>query len=231
VDIWVADVHALADQVQKYAGFLSAEEVGRSARFRDPLNRNRYVVRHGMVRAVLSRYAHSDPAQVEIQYGSNGKPHLKKGSNGSGLQFSTSHSGHLNLVAIGRTAKIGVDIEKISEFPEVREIADRHFTAAEVRELDCSPESRRFEVFFKLWTRKEAVLKANGRGLTLPLDCVDVSTQCGGSGAWSVQIRQGATEGEFCLTDLKVAPGFAAALAVTTSVNQLNIVCRAYPSC
>lgn len=231
VDLWVADVDDGADRVRIYAGLLSPEEVTRSGRFRDRVNRNRFVVRHGILRCLLSGYLHCDPRKVEIHYGSKGKPYLAEKIDGNSLQFSMSHSGRLALFAVGRFAAVGVDIEEICEFPEMREIAGKNFCTAEIGAIERSPESGRCQLFYNLWVRKEAVLKASGYGLSLPLDLIDVSTQRGGSAAWSVRIRQGVPEGEFCLTDLNVAPGFAAALAVATSTNELTIVYRPYLTC
>jgi 4'-phosphopantetheinyl transferase len=145
------------------------------------------------------------------------------------LQFSMSHSAGRAVFAFGRSGGVGVDIERVSGFQEVREFAAMNFTPAEIQEVECCPESMRLEVFFKLWARKEAVLKASGDGLAIPLNCVDVSTLGSYEVPWSVRRIKGDASGrEFRLTDVMVAPDFAAALATVNIGCDLSVSYRHY---
>jgi 4'-phosphopantetheinyl transferase len=169
------------------------------------------------------------PHEVEICSGSTGKPYVVDRAHETALQFSMSHSAGRAVFAFGRSGGVGVDIERVSGFPEVREFAAVNFTPAEIQEVECCPESMRLEAFFKLWARKEAVLKASGDGLAIPLNCVDVSSLTGGDETWSVRRIKGDASGrEFRLTDVMVAPGFVAALAAANSGHDLAVTCRRY---
>jgi 4'-phosphopantetheinyl transferase len=229
VDIWAADVDGEEAETQHYSGFLSAAETARSDRFHFARDRNRYAARHGILRLLLSAYMKCAPHEVEICSGSNGKPYVVDRAHETRLQFSMSHSAGMAVFAFGLSGEIGVDIERISGFPEMREFAAMNFTPAEIQELGCCPENMRIEAFFKLWVRKEAVLKASGDGLAIPLNCVDVSGLAGGDEMWSVRRIKGDASGrEFRLTDVAAPPGFAAALAAVNSGCDLPVGYRDY---
>ena len=84
---------------------------------------------------------------------------------------------------------IGIDIEKIRVMPDMHDIVERHFTHNEKQEILSCLEKSRLELFYKLWTRKEAVLKAQGEGLLKALECVDVATNKNANGPWKVQVQ------------------------------------------
>jgi phosphopantetheine--protein transferase-like protein len=218
IDIWVAEVDGLEAEVEKYERLLSTSEAARSNRFHLTRDRNRYVARHGILRLLLSAYMRCKPEHIEIYSDSKGKPHVANRAPETNLQFSMSHSSGLVLFAIGQSISIGIDIEKIRPFPELRGVVGRNYAPAEIKEIDDSPLSARLEVFFQLWARKEAILKASGNGLSLDLRCVDVSTVSPGGGTWNIRkIGGNGLDCEFHLMDLKVATGFAAAIATAGS--------------
>ena len=91
------------------------------------------------------------------------------------LHFNLSHSGDLALIAVGRDAPIGVDIEQVRCIEDADAIAQRFFAPREVDVYMSIPERNRRVPFFNSWTRKEAVAKATGDGLSLALDRIEVS--------------------------------------------------------
>ena len=70
---------------------------------------------------------------------------------------------------------MGIDVERIRPNLEIRSIAERFFTTTESRQIENAADDTRFRHFFTTWVRKEAVLKAVGRGLAMPLSSIDVS--------------------------------------------------------
>ncbi len=213
IDIWMAQADRPEAEIRQCAGMLSDDEIDRSSRFRAARDRNRYIVRHGILRLLLSAYLRCEPADVEIRTDPKGKPHVIDRASEPAMQFNVSHSAGLAVLAFGRCAGIGVDIERINGFESMREVAALNFTSTEVNELDSAPEADRIGTFFKLWTRKEAVLKASGEGLLIPASCVDVSSPVEGEKTWITRISDASPESEYRLTDVKAAPGFAAAVA------------------
>jgi len=228
IDIWAAEVDGSDAEIVNYEGLLSASEVARSNRFHFARDRNRYVTRHGILRILLADYMLCRPQDIEFYSDSKGKPHVVKQAPESDLQFSMSHSAGLAVFAFGQSISIGVDIEKILDFPELSGVVSHNFAPAEIKEIDKYPESARLEVFFQIWARKEAVLKASGDGLSLDLRCVDVSAAEAGVGAWSNRKMEGnGLNCEFQLMDLMIAPGFAAAIA-TAGNDEMVLEYRRY---
>jgi 4'-phosphopantetheinyl transferase len=176
---------------------------------------------------LLSTCLCCEPRDVEIRIDSKGKPYAADQPHEPAVQFNLSHSAGMAVFAFGRCAGIGVDIERIKDFESMREVAALSFTSAELNELDNAPAADRAGTFFKLWARKEAVLKACGEGLLLPATCVDVSSPVNGERTWVTRIREASPEAEYRLTDVMAAPGFAAAVAVAGS-HKLALTHRRY---
>lgn len=154
---------------------LSADERQRAARFHFEMHRNRFVLGHGFLRAILGNYLRIDPAAIRFHYAPTGKPSLAAPEGGQSLCFNMSDSGELALYAICLNRRIGIDVECIRVVSEMHEIAKRYFAPEEFNELCSLPTSLQQEGFFRCWTRKEAYLKAIGEGLGVPLDQFVVS--------------------------------------------------------
>lgn len=165
----VIDVYAFPLDVEDTFGLdeiLSPDERERAARFRFPRDRRRYVVGRAQMRAILARRLNQDPRRLEFVYGSHGKPALP----GQSIGFNMTRSHALGLLAIQPNAEVGIDVELLRPFPEALDIAQRFFAADEYRRLASLPGSAVDAVFFECWTRKEAVVKSAGLGLSQPLD-------------------------------------------------------------
>jgi 4'-phosphopantetheinyl transferase len=91
------------------------------------------------------------------------------------VEFNLSHSGDFALIAIAQERKVGVDVERIRSGISSHVIAQQYFSSSEFEELQSLPLEQRETAFFTCWTRKEAYIKAQGQGLTLPLESFDVS--------------------------------------------------------
>jgi len=170
-DIWRITLDLPFATVTLLESSLSADESQRAAHFHSATNRDRYIAAHGCLRDILARYLRLDPGQLTFSINHYGKPAL----DGHDLEFNLSHSGDFALVAVTRGRKIGVDVERIRSDMEHESIARRFFSPGEVSELMVLPPSQRVDGFFHCWTRKEAYIKAQGLGLSLPLDSFDVS--------------------------------------------------------
>ena len=193
VHVYCADLTARGPHAQAMGALLDEDERARAGRFAFEGDRLRFVAAHAILREVLARYLPA--AELRFTYGPHGKPALARGE---GLEFNMSHSGDLALYAVTRGRAVGVDVERVR--PEVaRELtAARFFTPAEVEGILSLPDAAQTRAFFTVWTRKEACLKATGRGLSVPLDAFAVWPAAGPP--WQV-------------LDLDVGPGYAAALA------------------
>jgi len=123
----------------------------------------------GPLLALLAGYLGIAPGEVRLVANAHGRPALDPG-HGDGLDFNWSHSGEQALVALARGIAPGIDLERRRTRANALEIAQRFFTAEEAGWLGTLDESERRSAFLELWTAREAVLKALGRGLAFGLD-------------------------------------------------------------
>ena len=196
VDIWEWSL----DAPHGTEALLSPDERARAARFVNPVHAARFAAGRGRLRAALGRVTGRDPASLRFETNPQGKPSLPDGP-----EFNLSHSGARAMLAVSDGPEVGVDIEEWR--PVEPAVARRYFTAAERAEL-AAMEFR--EGFFRCWTRKEAVIKAVGLGLSMPLGSFDVTL---GAAPRLARIEGGAAS-EWHLADLSPGPGCAAALAI-----------------
>jgi 4'-phosphopantetheinyl transferase len=90
------------------------------------------------------------------------------------LHFNMSHSHELALCAVSTRREVGIDLEYLRPMPEAVQLAKRFFSRAEHALIQAVPVEEQVPVFFRLWTAKEAYLKATGKGLGHPLDQVEI---------------------------------------------------------
>ncbi len=171
VEVWLT---AVGDSRAAEAGMarLGADEQARVPRFRFERDRTCFVNRRVFLREVLGRYLQADPGSLRFTTSGNGRPELVEHK---GLSFNASHSSTLAVVAVSRGPSVGVDIERLRAVPDGLGVADDLFTTHELASLRASIEAERSATFLRLWTRKEAVVKALGTGLSTPLSSFDVS--------------------------------------------------------
>ncbi len=226
VQVWRASLQA-PEQIAPLFALLSAEEQARAQRFYFAKDHDRFTLARGILRLLLGHYLQLAPSAVQFQYGPVGKPVLaipgvnssdvgtdpkaKFDQNFISLHFNISHSHQMALFALaGR--EVGVDLEQVRADCDGEAIAARFFSPQEQAALSrLSPELRP-RGFFNGWTRKEALLKAIGSGLTFPLDQLEVSLTPGAP----AQIYQIAHPGSWALVDLSFEAGadsYAAAVA------------------
>jgi medium-chain acyl-[acyl-carrier-protein] hydrolase len=212
VHVWRTPLEQPPEYLQSLWQMLAPEELQRANRFHFDKDRRHYVACRGVLRLLLGRYLGREPSGLTFAYNPQGKPRLA-GDEAGRLCFNVSHSHGLALIAVARGREIGVDVERIRpEFAGER-VAERFFSPVEVAELRALAEPERMEAFFACWTRKEAYLKATGMGLSLPLDCFDVSLTPG-EAALKATRHDPAAIRRWSLRDLAPGPGYAGALAV-----------------
>jgi 4'-phosphopantetheinyl transferase len=159
--------------------------------------------------ALLAIYLGISADEVALNEGEHGRPELALPWHGN-LQFNWSHSGNKAIIAVARNVVPGIDIERLRPRPKVMQLAERFFHPAEVAALEALEENQREEAFLRLWTGKEAVLKALGRGLAFGLDRLQVSAN---SGAMALHWLDGEDAASWQLDPLDVGADYGACLA------------------
>jgi 4'-phosphopantetheinyl transferase len=211
VHLWKRHLDATPGEVSACYELLSTDERQRAQRFRVDRPRTEFVLTRGTLRTLLGRYLDREPQAIRFRYEAQGKPFLDGGND---LSFNVSHTDGLALIGVVRGRRIGVDVEKANRNTEVDKLAERFFSESERRDLRRLQGDELRAAFFRVWTRKEAYIKATGEGLGLPLDQFDVSVAVGDRDALQAT-RPDAVEAErWTISDVAIPAGYAAAVAV-----------------
>lgn len=156
---------------ERYWNLLDDTERSRAERFRFDYDRERFVLGHGLLRAVLGRLTGSDPAAIRYVRGPFGKPSLFDG----GPHFNFSDTKDAVLIGLSSNGPIGVDLETMARAVDHAAVSGHYFTPEEVEEINQSADAKR--LFLEYWTRKEAILKASGVGIMEDLRSLGVNRE------------------------------------------------------
>lgn len=214
VHLWAFDYDCFADDLPAKIALLSPDEQARMSRFMRPEDQARFAVCHVALRLLLGRYLGIPPHFISFEKNEHGKPALLSTPSGNPLHFNLSHTSGLGIIAIAQGLTVGVDIEKIR--PVERDIAQRYFSAREQADLQDLQGEEWLHAFFRCWTRKEAILKAEGVGLSGQLDAFDVSLRPEAPAAVLSVRAAAAFTAEWQLAELNPASGFIGALATSS---------------
>ncbi len=214
IHVWATTLAASPAVLAQFAATLSPDETERANRFKFEKHRNRFIAGRGALRAILAPYFNVDASGLSFNYLENGKPALTEKFASAGIHFNLAHTGELALVAVTRVGPVGVDVESVRLIKNVDELVARFFSPRESESFQTVSAAQKPAAFFNLWTRKEAMLKATGEGITRSLSLVEVSF-LPGEAARVVAISGDAQAGErWCLREVWPAKGFAGAVAV-----------------
>lgn len=155
--------------------YLTESEMTFSKKYASADSKEAYLKGRSGLRAFASLYASIAPREVKIEITKSGKPFFE---NIAGLHFNISHSGSEVAIAFS-TNPVGFDMEVLDRKRDCLAIAGRFFTAEESREVELAGDSAN-ELFVKLWTAKESMLKLSGEGLVGGLErAISLSDQEG----------------------------------------------------
>ncbi len=174
IHIWLADIEKEGPNHECLSCILSPGEKERIKRFVFDKDKKRFLITHGLLRLILGRYTGIAPDALRFSVMEKGKPVLEN-SGGRDIRFNLSHSGKYVIYAITERREIGIDIEYMREFSDADRIVNRFFSKREIEEYFRLDPGMRKRAFFKCWTRKEAFIKAIGRGFYMPLRNFSVS--------------------------------------------------------
>lgn len=213
VHVWRVDLDQPSSCWRQFEVILSAEERIKADLFRFASLRSRYITCRASLRCILSGYTHQQPEMLTILAGPYGKPFLQQPANDQAVEFNVSHSQQLALIAVTRGRPVGVDVEWIDPQCPIDLLSTHFFSSREVAILQALPPFLRTEAFFTCWTRKEAVLKARGDGLSPPLSACEVTFLP--DNAALPQLALNSTDAAcWSLRQLDPAPGYTAAIAL-----------------
>ncbi len=218
IHVWAIPVDG-RDEPGMHNACLSAAEQRRAQGFISARDRHRFIARRVALRQLLGRYLKLQPGAIRIDEGSGRKPAIgrsgakhERAGDLPDIGFNCSHSDGLALFAFSRDMPVDIDLERVRPMPDANEVARRFFSLHETRALMKIPAQDRLAAFYRCWTAKEALVKALGHGLAMPLDAFTVSV-APGQAAQLLHLDTG-DPGDWSLTRLRPSPGFSATLAV-----------------
>jgi 4'-phosphopantetheinyl transferase len=196
--------------LQKLTPILAPTELGRMDSFKSQRSRQCFAMVHVALRILLGRYTGIHPAAIQFSLGEHGKPVL---TGNIPPYFNLTHSDSLAALAFAADVDIGIDVERIRPITDAAAIASSFFAEGEAAQLSSLPPSESERAFFLCWTRKEALLKATGLGLSVPLDTFQVNFRPGQEARLIAGQGQLSRPEDWQLQDLALAPGYAGAIA------------------
>ena len=219
VHVWHGTLGAIPEPV-------SPAEEARARAMRSAPRRHEFLVCRGALRRILAGVLDVAPLAVPILEGAHGKPRLASGHSPPrrrpAVGFNMSHSGERFVVAVAFGMEPGVDVERIRPRRSLARLTRRFFSPAEQRAVAFASDP--LDAFYRVWARKEAVIKADGRGVSIGLGRFDVTA---GESPDLLEARwEGAAPNEashWSLHSLKSGPGYAAALAVRSRAAEVVV--------
>jgi 4'-phosphopantetheinyl transferase len=224
VHIWCAFLERPADHLARLTAVLADHERDRVARYHSAVSRNEFLVARGLLRILLGHYLSRAPDRLTFCVGPQGKPFL---TGEPKLCFNVAHSHGLALFAVSLRCEVGVDVEQVRPIANDLGIADRYFSVRETAALRGLAPVQRREAFLHTWARKEAVLKANGDGLAIGLEGVEVSVATGEPARLLRVNGKESFAGGWTLQALTPAPGYVGAVALQRT--GLRLACWHWP--
>lgn len=216
--IWIVQLNEWKSHLFNLKTLLSNEEIERYLRLKVKDKQEQSICSRGILRIILGSYLDKNPANLQIQSTTDGKPYLDR----SEIRFNLSHSGDILLCGLSQKSRIGIDIQQIYPITNLETIIKNYFSDNERKYLDSQPVDQLKNNFFSIWTAKEAYLKAIGKGFqespteisTLPDESLQDFHL---DHPRSDQKSQGWT-----ITSIEVDPEYKAAIAVNRKIEGIK---------
>ncbi len=189
---------------------MSGDEQDRAKRFVRAEDRQSFTAAHGVLRLLLGAMLDAAPQSFAFIANAYGKPSLAPER---GVEFNMSHSCGIVLIALARRLPIGVDVEALRPMTERAAIVQRYFHPGEAADFARVPPAEAEDAFFRCWSRKEAVVKALGYGMSLDLHRYRVAVIPGAKPEVLALEDDDAPQESWSLIDLDPGPGHVGALA------------------
>ena len=230
VQVWRIDFARLGDSLNDLLDaaydVLNFEERARAARMRAGSSRDEFVAGRGCLRRLLGAAAGRDAGSLVFDIGAHGRPDLR----GAGQPgFNVTHSRGMVLIALSRAAVVGIDVEYLDTSVECTDVARTTFHPDDVARMEQAiTDPERLKQFYRCWTRREAVGKADGRGLLTPLHATLFDED--GLNEFKINISSDGTEKQrrFFVRQIDVGSAYSAAVASARAGLELQLLEASY---
>jgi len=167
------------DRIRLWQSWLDEHEQQRLARMSKPYLQQQYLVSHAMVRSVLADMSDQLPQHVQFEALQQGKPMMVPVKGQPMLHFSLAHSHGLAAVAVSQNGPVGLDIEHLKRKVSSLAVAKRFFSKKEYLDITSHTQEKQQYRLLQYWTLKEALVKAEGWGISVGIDCLEFDLDTG----------------------------------------------------
>ena len=164
--VWILDLDVDRKSLALQEEMLSAEEWRKVRRYSSRRLARRFIVRRGLIRRLLGQYLNLEPLDIRFVYNAHGKPFLAPELSPD-LQFNVSDSGEKAALVVGLGEPVGIDIERLRTIRDVSGLASKGSSPPGTEDAKSSAVTEHSIEFFRAWTRREALAKAEGVGLQM----------------------------------------------------------------
>jgi 4'-phosphopantetheinyl transferase len=212
VDVWRIGINSSLSQLNNFLAVMPPDEIARANRYFYTKDKHRFIISRGAVRNILGKYLGLPAASIEFETGGNKKPHIKN-TNNINVHYNISHSGDWILLAISNSP-IGADTEQVIQGYSYKDVLPGNFSEAETEYINqTSPVER----FFTLWTRKEALTKATGKGLDDDLKLIPAL-----DGTHFVESKTISSDDDWLISTFQLAENYSASVACSSKVDVIS---------
>jgi 4'-phosphopantetheinyl transferase len=219
IHIWHTPLNPWLNKIEELRAILSAEETSRMEQLVFQNRAEAYIVSRGVLRKILARYLGMAPESVPIKTYSNGKPYLP----GSEIHFNLSHSDGLFLYGLASGSPLGVDLQRVYPIANINTIIKNYFSTEEQILLNSVNENLLQDLFFAIWTAKEAYLKGTGEGFQRPPNSFTICHKSNDLFKFELRDNLHSTlENLWNIREIQLASNYKAALAVKGEIIQIQ---------
>jgi 4'-phosphopantetheinyl transferase len=219
IHVWQARIDTSSGFPEEILNTLSQDERERAHKFQFQKDREHYILRHYQLRLILSKYCGCQPHEIKFRYNSYKKPFIFM-PEFKEIKFNISFSHDLMLVGLNKHKDIGIDIEKVHEIHDLETLAVNNFSSQELKALNENLDKTK--TFFTIWTRKEAFIKATGKGMYYPLKSFCVNIISTGSCERPVIFNRPIKSRLWRIAELITSEGYIASLAIKSNKFQIS---------
>lgn len=223
IHIWHTSASQWKNNLNQLDSVLSQDEISRKDKLISQDRQEDYIISRGILRSILAQYLEVAAENVPLKTYPNGKPYLP----GSNLQFNLSHSEGLFLYGFVLDVPIGVDLQQVYPISNINTIIKNYFSPYEQQILSTEKKTRIKDLFFRIWTAKEAYLKGTGEGFQRPANSFSICNKT--NGLFNFELREDTTAANndgWNIRELHLAEDYKAALAVKGQIT--HIQCQAF---
>jgi 4'-phosphopantetheinyl transferase len=218
VFIFTVNLTSYINNVSKCWECLSVKEKIQANKYYTKSLSDKYIMSHGILRHILSYYTKQYPQDIEFTHNEYGKPFLKN----SNIHFNMSHSHNMVSYIVALNYRVGIDIELHDNNLNIQELTSLVLTSAESKYLSGLKSKEKLELFYHLWTKKESLIKANGQGLSYPINTIETIALSSGSNILLTNekniLQQ---EEEWYYYELETPKNYSGAIAMENKIDEV----------